>query len=137
MQEQPSRSFGQKCSSKKLCQIHKKTSLFNRVAGWRACNFIKKKLQHRCFPVNFAKYLGTAFFKKHHWWLCFCSTKKDGFHLFCGLHAALSNVELTLMYKGSIAAVENLKKIYLSNVWEFLARFQFSSLKMIYVDIIT
>ena len=29
-------------------------SLFNRVAG-QACNFIKKRLQHRCFPVNIAK----------------------------------------------------------------------------------
>ena len=27
-------------------------SLFNKVAGLHACNFIKKKLQHRCFPVT-------------------------------------------------------------------------------------
>ena len=27
-----------------------------------ACNFIKKKPQHRCFPVNIAKFLRTAFF---------------------------------------------------------------------------
>ena len=26
------------------------------------CNFIKKRLQHRCFPVNIAKSLGTVFF---------------------------------------------------------------------------
>ena len=26
-----------------------------------ACNFIKKRLQHRCFPVNFVKFLGTPF----------------------------------------------------------------------------
>ena len=32
-------------------------SLFNEVAGLQACNFIKKKLQHRCFPVNIAKFL--------------------------------------------------------------------------------
>ena len=25
----------------------------------KACNFIKKKLQHRCFPAKFAKYLRT------------------------------------------------------------------------------
>ena len=30
---------------------------FNKVAGLKACNFIKKKLQHKCFPVNIAKYL--------------------------------------------------------------------------------
>ena len=31
-------------------------SLFNKVAGLRACNFIKKRLQHRCFPVKLAKF---------------------------------------------------------------------------------
>ena len=28
-----------------------------------ACNFIKKKIQHRCFPVNIVKVLRTAFVK--------------------------------------------------------------------------
>ena len=28
----------------------------------KAWNFTKKKLQHRCFPVNFAKFLRTHFF---------------------------------------------------------------------------
>ena len=27
-------------------------SLFNKVAGLQACNFIEKRLQHRCFPVH-------------------------------------------------------------------------------------
>ena len=27
-----------------------------------ACNFIKKRLQHRCFPVKFANFLRTPFF---------------------------------------------------------------------------
>ena len=40
-------------------------SHFNKVAGLKAikknCNFIKKRLSHRCFPVNFAKFLRTAF----------------------------------------------------------------------------
>ena len=34
-------------------------SLFNKVAGLRACDFIKKRLQHRCFPVKFVKLLRT------------------------------------------------------------------------------
>ena len=29
--------------------------LFNNAAGLKACSFIKKKLQHRYFPVNIAK----------------------------------------------------------------------------------
>ena len=36
-------------------------SLYNKVAGVKACNFIKKKLQHRCFPVSIAKFLRTVF----------------------------------------------------------------------------
>ena len=32
-------------------------SLSNKVAGLRACNFIRKNLQRSCFPVNIAKFL--------------------------------------------------------------------------------
>ena len=32
-------------------------SLFKKVAGLKACNFIKKRPQHRCFPVNIEKFL--------------------------------------------------------------------------------
>ena len=31
--------------------------LFNKFAGLKACNFIKKRLQHRHFPVNIAKFI--------------------------------------------------------------------------------
>ena len=30
--------------------------------GLKVCNFIKNRLQHRCFPKKFAKFLITAFF---------------------------------------------------------------------------
>ena len=48
-----------RCSSKKVflkfCKFHKKTPvlqlLFNKVARFKACNFIKKRLQHRCFKI--------------------------------------------------------------------------------------
>ena len=33
------------------------------------CNFMKNRLQHRCFPVNIAKFLRTAFFTEHFRWL--------------------------------------------------------------------
>ena len=36
---------------------------FNKVSDLQACNFIKKRLQHRCFPVKFAKFLRTAILK--------------------------------------------------------------------------
>ena len=32
-------------------------SVLNKVAGLRTCNFIKKKRQHKCFPLKFAKFL--------------------------------------------------------------------------------
>ena len=35
----------------------------------RTCNFIKKRLQHGCVPVNIPKVLGTAFFKEQLRWL--------------------------------------------------------------------
>ena len=44
-------------------------SLFNEVAGLKAWNFIKKRLQHLYFPVKFAKFLRTLFFKEHLLWL--------------------------------------------------------------------
>ena len=31
--------------------------------------FIKKRFQHRCFPVNFEKFLGTPFFTEYLRWL--------------------------------------------------------------------
>ena len=34
-------------------------SLFNKGV----CNFIKKRLQNRCFPVKFAKFLRTSFLR--------------------------------------------------------------------------
>ena len=37
--------------------------LFNKVAGAKTCNFIKKRLQHRCFPVKIAKFLITLFYR--------------------------------------------------------------------------
>ena len=54
-------------------KIHRKTpvpeSLFNEVAGLRSATLLKKRLWHRCFPVNFAKFLRTPFIIEHVWWL--------------------------------------------------------------------
>ena len=40
-------------------------SLVNKVAALKACNFIKKRLQYRCFSVN----IGKSFFKNLRWLL--------------------------------------------------------------------
>ena len=39
-------------------------SLFNKVTGLQGHNFTKKRLQHRCFPVNIANFKNT-YFEKH------------------------------------------------------------------------
>ena len=38
---------------------------------WKRCSatLLKKRLWHRCFPVNFAKFTRTPFFTEHLWWL--------------------------------------------------------------------
>ena len=34
-------------------------SLFNKLAGLKGCNLIKKRLEHKCFPVKFTNFLRT------------------------------------------------------------------------------
>ena len=54
-----------KFTGKLLCQ-----SLFiNKVVGLKPATLLKKRLWHRCFPVNFAKFLRTPFFTEDLWWL--------------------------------------------------------------------
>ena len=73
----PIGSVVRRCSSSKvfikISQISHKNmcwSLFlNKVARLRACSFIKKRFQYRCFPVKFAKFLITRFFTEHFQWL--------------------------------------------------------------------
>ena len=38
-----------------------RSQMFFKVGALKVCNVIKKRLQHRCFPVNIAKHLKTAF----------------------------------------------------------------------------
>ena len=46
-----------KFTGKHLCQ----RLFFNKIADLRSATLLKKKLWHRCFPVNFAKFLRTPF----------------------------------------------------------------------------
>ena len=41
---------------------------FNKGANLKACNFIKKRLQHRRFPVKFPNILKTSFLKEYLKW---------------------------------------------------------------------
>ena len=46
-----------KCKGKHLCQ----SLFFDKVAGLSHAALLKKRPWHRCFPVNFAKFLRTSF----------------------------------------------------------------------------
>ena len=46
-----------------------RVSFFNKVAGLRSTTLLKKRLWHRCFPVNFVRFLRTPFFIEHLRWL--------------------------------------------------------------------
>ena len=53
--------------SEKLRKFHRKNpvleSLPNKVVCLMVCNFVKKRLQHRCFLVKFHKFLRISFLK--------------------------------------------------------------------------
>ena len=51
--------------------------LFNKVTDVKGCSFIKQRLQQRCFHVNIAKFLRTAFFIKHLRWLLLNKVKTN------------------------------------------------------------
>ena len=65
------RSSHQRCSlrkgvlGQKFHKIHRKhlcrVSLFDKLVGLRPATLLTKRLWHRCFPVNFAKFLNYLF----------------------------------------------------------------------------
>ena len=68
----------QKCSVKKVfLEISEhsqentcaRVSFFNKVAGLKPATLLKKRLWHRCFPMNAVKFLRTPFHIEHLWWL--------------------------------------------------------------------
>ena len=61
-----------KFTGKRLCQ----SLFFHKVAGLRTATLLKKRLWHRCFPVNFAKFLRTPFLTEHLWLLLFFCMKQ-------------------------------------------------------------
>ena len=52
-----------KFTGKHLCQ----SVFFNKETLLKT--LLKKRLWHRCFPVDFEKFLRTPFFIEHLWWL--------------------------------------------------------------------
>ena len=46
-----------------------RVSFLIKLQDWGAANLLKKKIWHRCFPVNFAKFLRTPFLQNTSGWL--------------------------------------------------------------------
>ena len=68
----PSQTVVRRCSVKKVFLKIVQNSQGNtcaRVSGLRPATLFKKRLWHRCFPMNFAKFLRTPFFIERVWWL--------------------------------------------------------------------
>ena len=51
------------CFQKQLSEVFYENCCWSEAVVLKACNFIKKRLQHRCFQVNIAKFLRTPIFK--------------------------------------------------------------------------
>ena len=69
----------------KVCNFHRKTLvlefLFSKVASPGAYKFIKKRLQHRCFPVNIVNFF-RKFYLKNTTGGCFCTCNSPGIWLY-------------------------------------------------------
>ena len=97
--KQPFADVLQNRYSQKFRNIHRKTpvleSLFNKVARLKAWNFIKKRLSHRCLPVNIAKFLIAAVFIERHWRLLLYFRKWSKVALF-RLYFSLNNFKVMI-----------------------------------------
>ena len=70
-----SEAFVQRCSVKKVFLEISQNSQEN-TSGLGPATLLKKRLWHRCFPVNFVKFLRTPFFTEHLGWLLLYSFQR-------------------------------------------------------------
>ena len=69
---------------------------------------LKKRLYHRCFPVNFVKFLRTPFYIEHLWWLLLDRPTQAYKHIMIGpAMCCKQNYKITLL-KGLITDNKNL-----------------------------
>ena len=68
-QKQPFANIPQNRSPWKFRNISRETPVLESLFFLQACKFIKRRLQHMCFPVNIEKFLRTSFFTKRLRWL--------------------------------------------------------------------
>ena len=88
-------------------------SLFSKVTGFQPRNFIKKRLQHRCFPVKFATFLRRPFLQNTSGG---CFQNKDSLSKCEQIHSFGSYLVLVASYKLIAATCILLASSYLSLV---------------------
>ena len=69
LENESTEAVAQRCSVKKDFLKVLQNSQENTCTRLKPSTLLKKRLWHRCFPVNFAKFLRTPFFTEHLWWL--------------------------------------------------------------------
>ena len=73
-QKQSLESFNKDKSLTKFIEIHLIQSLlFHQVAALRSATLLRKRFWHKCFPVNFAKFLRTPVLQGTSGQLCLAS----------------------------------------------------------------
>ena len=91
-------------SSKSVFLKISQISVENICVGLKACNYIKKRLQHRCFPVKFPKFLRTPFFTEQLRWLLL------SLHNLFPLERSMKNIGNDQTKRGSILRVYSTDK---------------------------
>ena len=126
------RSSHQRCSLKKVfiknftkfTGKHLCWSLFlNKVSGLRTATLLKMRLQQRCFPVNFVKFLRTSFLQ---------NTSQRLF-LFV-IHLTVSFCEEVLYIYSNLLLLEILTKTYNFVTFPFCKYILYSMLWMDFID---
>ena len=89
-----------KLTGKHLCQ----SLFFNEIAGLRPVNLLKKRLRHRCFPVNIAKFLRKPFFLRTPLVAASVVTNNVKAYLFCmGWKFWEEMNKISLLFKGTFS----------------------------------
>ena len=79
----------------------------------RPATLLKNKLQHKCFPVNFAKFLRTPFSKEHlRWWLL---VLKQGILLTLRSNVFLFGNRFSLQYCSGTLMVSSYVNLFMSS----------------------
>ena len=97
-------------------------SPFIRVADLQACDFIKKRLQPKCFPMKFAKFLRKPFFTEHPRWLLL--------HILCSelIHNFLENVKCYSSVHVTLGLLNAREGVFLMVEGDFFIKNQYTGI---------